>query len=136
MSQSKLTPEMLYFYRLPALVRGWDTGMSRFAEAALLSALAPLWSPPRPSLLERFKAVMKTHNIPVVIIHGQQDVIVPISNSTRLSASLGGAELVRIVNCGHTPAEETPDVFISEVTRFVNDTVLPFKAAGSITSHP
>ena len=122
--QSKLSPTMVYYYRLPALVHSWDWGIVRFAESALRSAISPLWAVRRESLNERFKATTLAHNIPVCIIHGQQDVIVPISNSTRLSASLGQVQLVRIVNCGHNCAEETPECFVAEIARFVNNEVL------------
>jgi len=105
--------------------------MARFVEAALRSAVSPLWQERRSSLLDRFCAAQTAHAIPVLIVHGQQDVIIPISNSTRLSASLGGVQLVRIVNCGHTPPEETPACFVAEIERFVASEVLRHDMQGA-----
>jgi len=53
---------------------------------------------------------------PVGIIHGENDQIVPVSNSVRLQADLsntGSATLLhRIPRCGHVPHEELPDEFM------------------------
>jgi pimeloyl-ACP methyl ester carboxylesterase len=65
-------------------------------------------------------------------VHGEQDRLVPIGNSCRLSAVLGGAPVVKIAGCGHNPMEELPECFISEVCRFVDTTVRPRLAAASV----
>ena len=64
-------------------------------------------------------------------VHGEQDRLVPIGNSCRLSAVLGGAPVVKIAGCGHNPMEELPQCFTSEVCRFVDATVRPHIASSS-----
>jgi pimeloyl-ACP methyl ester carboxylesterase len=147
-----VTPELLYRYRLPALVHGWEQGLLRFVRASMVSynneqtsvvrtavAAGVHDDPPsatedgsgsgaqsgrsdkRPvegSLLQRFKQKLEATRVPVVIVHGEQDCLVPIGNSSRLSAALG-APLVKLSDCGHTPAEEVPQVFVEVLTRFV-----------------
>lgn len=116
--KGKLTDDLVYRYRLPALCRGWETGIARFLEARVSGALAGE-DDRQGDQLTRFKAAIDAFDIPVVIMHGEQDALVPIANSCRLSALLG-APLVKISECGHTPAEEVPECFIAEVERFVN----------------
>ena len=147
-----VTPELLYRYRLPALVRGWEAGLLRFLrarlmrsaddklvaaehnEAVLAGAAAESLSRgldtgagaggaggkagPDDSLLRRFQRRLDETGVPVVIVHGEQDSLVPIGNSCRLSAALR-APLVKLSDCGHTPAEEVPRCFVEVIARFV-----------------
>ena len=136
------TPELLYRYRLPALVRGWERGILLFLRARLSGEpddSAAVLTQQRSGglerndsssssegdteggdvgLLRRFAAQVARRSIPVTILHGEQDGLVPIANSTRLAAVLD-APLVKISDCGHTPAEEVPLCFVDEVQRFV-----------------
>lgn len=57
--------------------------------------------------------------VQVLIIHGQQDRLVPVSNSRRLVQMLPGAELVELSACGHLPHEELPDQFIDTMQKFL-----------------
>jgi pimeloyl-ACP methyl ester carboxylesterase len=178
-----LTPELLYRYRLPGLVRGWESGMLLFLRARLSGKAGEAhpnadregtldmesWAsrqtnsggvqsvegvsvgtaagsgacaqpktggslqgnstgfsrgvckqgPQEDSLLERFHWRLQQRNIPLVILHGEQDNLVPIGNSCRMSAVLG-VPLIKISDCGHTPAEEVPQCFVQEVSRFVH----------------
>ena len=54
----------------------------------------------------------------VLIVHGENDVIVPASNSRAL-AKLLGAELKIVPACGHMPHEEAPEEFIDIVRNFI-----------------
>jgi pimeloyl-ACP methyl ester carboxylesterase len=56
----------------------------------------------------------------VLIIHGEGDALVPLSNSRRLAALLPGARLEVFSQCGHVPQEELPDKFVNSVADFVN----------------
>lgn len=49
--------------------------------------------------------------IPVRIVHGEQDVVLPISHSVTAHGLCEGSELVRLQDCGHTPQLEQPEVF-------------------------
>ena len=55
----------------------------------------------------------------VLIAHGVQDRIVPLSNSRRLAASNSAVTLVELEGCGHCPQEELPD----ELARVIDDFV-------------
>ena len=57
--------------------------------------------------------------IPVLIIHGAKDKLVPLSNSRRLAASMPTASLLELPDSGHCPHEENPE----EVCRAICDWV-------------
>ena len=61
----------------------------------------------------------------VLIVHGDEDAIVPLENSRRLAQALEGGDAdVRLVvmrGCGHMPHEEDPDVFVEAVKSFVGE---------------
>lgn len=121
------------------LMKGWEIGILRFLQARFMAE--ENWKSkdamPRPqklerssndfvtkgdSLLSRFEMCIKNTGVPVLIIHGEQDTLVPIGNSCRLSAVIQ-APLVKVSGCGHTPAEELPELFVAEVSRFVKQHV-------------
>lgn len=118
------------------LLKGWELGISRFLQARFMADenwkskddVPQAQSPGAEyvtngtSLLSRFERCVKDTHVPVLIMHGEQDTLVPIGNSCRLSAVIQ-APLIKISGCGHTPAEELPDMFVDEVARFVQECV-------------
>jgi pimeloyl-ACP methyl ester carboxylesterase len=48
---------------------------------------------------------------PTRIVHGEQDVVLPVAHSVTAHGLCKGSELVRLQDCGHTPQLEQPDVF-------------------------
>lgn len=67
--------------------------------------------------------------VPVLIITGDTDRIVPAWNAKRLHKAIPGSYLEIIKNCGHLPQEERVEEFIAVVDRFLK------KAFGSSTEH-
>jgi pimeloyl-ACP methyl ester carboxylesterase len=57
--------------------------------------------------------------VPVLVITGDDDRIVPTESSIRLSGELPGSELVVIPQCGHVPQEECPEAFLAAVNGFL-----------------
>lgn len=60
----------------------------------------------------------RTHDIlrqlpglPVLFVHGEHDVVLPVEHSRRAHAIARGSELVVLADCGHTPQLEQPDLF-------------------------
>ena len=154
-------------YRLPSLVRGWETGFLLFllarvpvASGGFFPALAraagdawrvlhgksssssssisssPLTSGPPAA---RLAAAVRGGRVPLLIIHGDRDALVPLANSARLVEQLSGdfdgdfgeerengasssaplCELVVLRNRGHTPQEEAPREFVEAVAAFL-----------------
>jgi pimeloyl-ACP methyl ester carboxylesterase len=57
---------------------------------------------------------------PVLVISGDSDAIVPVSDSQRLHTELPNSELVILPSCGHVPQEECPDIFTEAVNGWLS----------------
>jgi len=134
---SRLKADMIARYRWPAQVRGVDRGLSCFVRAAMFKMrkemIPPRWMnsrTPKPSKKKEASlpwmsdaeawAVLRARKVPVIIIHGVQDLIVPVSNSRRLLRTLPTARLVEFQGCGHCPQEEMPEELAKVISGFIN----------------
>jgi pimeloyl-ACP methyl ester carboxylesterase len=102
--KSKVTDEMLEGYEKPLRAQNWDRALWE-----LTTASRPL------HLEERLGEV----RVPVLVITGEYDRIVPPEQSVRLAEELPDAELVTVPDCGHLPQEECPDDFVAAVRVFL-----------------
>lgn len=57
--------------------------------------------------------------VPVLLLWGENDALVPIRVGEHLQANMPGSELARIENCGHLPQIELPDVVASQIHLFL-----------------
>jgi pimeloyl-ACP methyl ester carboxylesterase len=130
--QSKVTPAAVDAYRMPQLVKGWESGMVQFLLARLgaggtsssTSAAAAVGSAPMggledAGLAKRFAAAVAANNTPVLIVHGAGDKLVPASNSFKLARLVKGCRLAVVKRAGHCPQEEEPELFADIVESFV-----------------
>ena len=99
-----VTPEILAGYRKPLNAHNWDRALWE-----LTAASHPL------GLAERLTEL----NLPVLVLTGDDDRIVPSEESIRLGAEIPGASLVVIPNAGHLPHEEKPEAFMQAVREFL-----------------
>jgi pimeloyl-ACP methyl ester carboxylesterase len=60
---------------------------------------------------------------PALVLTGDSDAIVPVTDSERLAAALSDAPLVILPECGHIPQEECPQAFMAAVTEWVMPTL-------------
>jgi pimeloyl-ACP methyl ester carboxylesterase len=58
-------------------------------------------------------------DLPVLVVTGDDDRIVPTSDSIQLAGDIPGAELVVFQSCGHVPQEECPEAFLEKVISFL-----------------
>ncbi len=103
---SLVTPEILAGYRKPLQANNWDRALWE-----LTAASRPL------GLAERLDEL----NLPVLVLTGDDDRIVPTEESIRLGGEISGATLVVIPNAGHLPHEEKPQEFMQAVRDFLNE---------------
>jgi pimeloyl-ACP methyl ester carboxylesterase len=101
---SKITAEIWEGYTRLLQVDNWDIALWELTKASRASNL--------PNQLNEFR-------LPVLVITGDDDRIVPTADSIRLAAELPTAELMVIENCGHVPHEECPDEFMSAFSNFI-----------------
>ena len=101
---SQITPETIALYQKPLQVDNWDKALWEFTLASRASGLA--------DRLAEF-------TLPVLVITGDDDRIVPTADSIRLAGELPAASLVVIPQAGHVPHEERPDLFMQAVNAFL-----------------
>jgi len=101
---SKITDEIWAGYTRPLQAENWDKGLY---EVTLAS---------RSLGLDKRLGELQ---MPVLVITGDDDQIVPTEQSIRLAGELPNAELVVIPNCGHVPHEECPEPFLAALNGFL-----------------
>jgi pimeloyl-ACP methyl ester carboxylesterase len=57
--------------------------------------------------------------VPVLLVHGDQDATIPLSHSRAAAEALPRARLEVIEQCGHCPQRETPSQFAHVIERFL-----------------
>jgi pimeloyl-ACP methyl ester carboxylesterase len=57
--------------------------------------------------------------IPVLVVTGDDDRIVPTESTIQLAEKIPGAQLVVFNECGHVPQEECPDQFMDALQGFL-----------------
>ena len=101
---TRLTSEIMEGYQKPLRVDNWDKALWELTVSSRESGLA-----------ER----LSEFDLPVLVITGDDDRIVPTEQSLQLAKEIPNAQLVVIPQCGHVPHEECPDVFMQAVTDFL-----------------
>ena len=101
---SKITPEMQAGYTRPLRAENWDKALWEMTLAT-----------DYPEIVSRLGELQ----LPVLIITGDDDRIVPTADSVRLANEIPGAELVVIPNSGHVAHEETPEAVMAAIDEFL-----------------
>lgn len=100
---SRVPPETLALYKKPLQAENWDRALWELTVVSEPSGLA--------DRLGEF-------TLPVLVVTGDTDRIVPTEQSVRLAEELPNAQLVVIPQAGHVPHEECPDLFLQAVRDF------------------
>lgn len=102
-------------YRRPLQVLDWDRALWELVKASREPDLVPF---------------LGSLHVPVLVVTGAQDTIVPPEQSRDLARDLsgvpGGATLVELEGCGHLPHEECPAAFREAVEAWLSATAPAF----------
>jgi pimeloyl-ACP methyl ester carboxylesterase len=101
---SRLPAETVELYKKPLMVENWDKALWELTVAS------------RSSDLEEH---LQEFTLPVLVVTGDSDRIVPTAQSIQLAEDLPDATLVVIPQAGHVPHEERPDLFMQAVEDFL-----------------
>lgn len=85
------------------------------AKRALVETCRQLLPPDREEIAARYGEL----RLPVLLLWGRHDRIVPLSQGTRLEAAIPGARLEVIEECGHNPQEEHPEKTFAIIDSFI-----------------
>jgi pimeloyl-ACP methyl ester carboxylesterase len=106
---SRLDPVDEAAYHLGLRAEGWDQALWELTKASR-----------EPDLMPRLSEV----TVPVLVLTGEADAIVPPEQSAQVAAALPRATLVSLADCGHLPQEECPDALAEALTRWLQDAPL------------
>lgn len=101
---AKQPADMLMLYEKPLRAENWDLALWYLSTTGEISDL--------PERLDEF-------DLPILVITGDDDRIVPTQSTIKIADQLPGAELVVLPECGHLPQEECPQAFMEAVTSFL-----------------
>lgn len=100
----RIPSEVFVGYRKPLQVQHWDRA---------------LWELTKVSRSAHLETKLDQVQVPVLVITGDDDRIVPTEESIRLAAELPDAMLAVIQSCGHLPQEECPEQFLNAVNEYL-----------------
>lgn len=106
----RLRPEVLAAYRRATSVDDWDRALWELVKASRAPALG-----------DRLAEV----DVPVLVITGAEDAIVPSEQSRRLAEALPRARLVEVPDCGHVPQEECAPETLAALRGWWNEALDP-----------
>ena len=103
---SRFTEEIWANYSKPLQAENWDRALWELTQAS------------RPLGLDQR---LEELGVPVLVITGDDDRIVPTEQSIRLAGEIPGSGLAVLPNCGHVPQEECPETFLAAVEDFLTN---------------
>jgi len=101
---SRIDPEVYEGYRRPLRANNWDKALYEFTIAG-----NPV----------NYSNRLANLTMPVFVVTGDDDRIVPTEQSIELSKEIPGAQLAVLKDCGHVPQEECPDKFMTSIQAFL-----------------
>ncbi|XP_055825467.1 uncharacterized protein LOC129894008 [Solanum dulcamara] len=108
---TKLTTEVLSLYKAPLCVEGWDEALHEIGKHSCETVLSP----------QKAAALLKAvDSLPVLVIGGAEDALVPLKSVQAMASKLVNSRLVAISGCGHLPHEECPKALLAAMSPFIN----------------
>lgn len=106
-----MTPKLSADPKVQAFVRGLIAQQQRLAISSALHAMAE-----RPDSTD----ILSSFRFPVLIIHGDEDALIPVERAREMKAALGSARYAELPGVGHMPMLERPEAVAQALHFFVN----------------
>jgi pimeloyl-ACP methyl ester carboxylesterase len=100
---ARISADVFAGYERPLHIENWDRALWELTAASQAS-----------NLEDRLGDLA----VPVLVLTGDDDRIVPTEQSLRLADEIPSAELVVLPQCGHLPQEECPNLFMDALIAF------------------
>ncbi|WOL15053.1 hypothetical protein Cni_G23834 [Canna indica] len=107
---TKLTPEVMNLYKAPLFVEGWDEALHEVGRLSFSTVLSPQ---------EAASLLKSVENLPILVIAGAEDALVPLKSTQAMALKLLNSRLVAISGCGHLPHEECPKALLAALSPFI-----------------
>jgi pimeloyl-ACP methyl ester carboxylesterase len=98
----------------PALVDRWAEFQRAPGHRAILMSVN------MSSLMSASPEVLRSINVPTLILHGENDVLVEPASAGKFAAAIPGAKVLIYPNVGHLPQIEIPQRSSADVAEFLN----------------
>uniref|UniRef100_A0A2P2KQL3 AB hydrolase-1 domain-containing protein n=3 Tax=Rhizophora mucronata TaxID=61149 RepID=A0A2P2KQL3_RHIMU len=108
---TKLTTETLSLYKAPLCVEGWEEALHEIGKLSSETVL---------SLQSSASLLKAVEEMPVLVVAGAEDVLVPLKSSQAMASKLVNSRLVAISGCGHLPHEECPKALLAAMSSFIS----------------
>ncbi|AMO72037.1 alpha/beta fold hydrolase [Sphingorhabdus sp. M41] len=66
-------------------------------------------------------AEVKNLNMPVLLLWGEQDTVIPLSHGRAFEAAIQGSKLIIYADAGHIPMEETPEQVARDIDSWIEN---------------
>jgi len=66
-------------------------------------------------------AEVKTLKMPVLLLWGEQDKVIPLSHARAFAAAIPGSQLITYADAGHLPMEETPEQVARDIDAWIEN---------------
>ncbi|AAF30324.1 unknown protein; 18223-15857 [Arabidopsis thaliana] len=107
---TKLTTDITMLYKAPLCLEAWDEALNEISKLSYEMILSP----------QNASALVKSiGDLPVLVVAGAEDALVPLKSSQVLASKLTNSRLVEISGCGHLPHEECPTTLVSALGSFI-----------------
>lgn len=108
---TKLTNEVLNQYKAPLHIEGWDEALHEIGKLSNETVLSA----------EKAASLLKpVQTLPVLLIAGAEDVLVPLVSVQTMASKLVNSRMVAISGCGHLPHEECPKALLAAISPFIS----------------
>jgi len=111
---SRIDPASLVEYDRTSRVRDWDRSM---------------WEMTVVSGQTEAENHVRRLNLPILIVAGDDDRVVPLTDQERLAEEVPGSRLVVVAHAGHNPQEEQPEETAELIANFLKERVADFFSA-------
>ena len=102
----------------PELVEAWKT---RWRD---LTGPSVYWETASWLQREDLSSRLGEISVPTLVIHGEEDIIIPIAAGEEMADGVQNGSFVRVANAGHTANLEDPDAVNAAISDFVESLVL------------
>ncbi|KAF2282996.1 hypothetical protein GH714_043058 [Hevea brasiliensis] len=99
----------------PLYVEGWDEALHEIGKLSCETVLSP----------QIYASLLKAvEDMPILVIAGAADALVPLKSSQVMASKLVNSRLVAISGCGHLPHEECPKALLAAMSPFISRLLL------------